>query len=35
LLDLECEGIISEDLDGNIMTVPISAKEKVNIKLLV
>lgn len=34
LFDLESHGIVSEELGGNQITVPISAKERVNIKLL-
>ena len=34
LLDLESQGIVAEQLGGNVCCVPISAKEKVNIKLL-
>lgn len=32
--DLENQDIVVEDLGGNIVCVPISAKEKVNINLL-
>ena len=32
MFDLENQGIIPEDLGGNIICVPISAKEKVNIR---
>ena len=31
MFDLENQGIIPEDLGGNIICVPMSAKEKVNI----
>jgi translation initiation factor IF-2 len=34
LFDLEGHGVVSEDLGGNICTVPISAKESVNINQL-
>lgn len=34
VLDLEMHDIISEDLGGDVVTVPVSAKENVNIKLL-
>ena len=34
MFDLENHGIVPEDLGGNIICVPISAKEKVNINLL-
>jgi len=34
LFDLENQGIIAEDLGGEVVCVPISAKEKVNINLL-
>lgn len=34
LFDLENQGIVAEDLGGNVCCVPISAKEKVNINLL-
>ena len=33
-MDLESQGVIPEQLGGNVCCVPISAKEKVNIKLL-
>lgn len=34
MLDLENQGIVTEDLGGHVVCVPISAKENVNIGLL-
>jgi len=34
MFDLESQGVVAEDLGGNVVCVPISAKEKVNINLL-
>lgn len=34
MFDLENHGLLTEDLGGSIICVPISAKEKVNINLL-
>ena len=34
MLDLQSHGIVPEQLDGDCICVPISAKEKVNLNLL-
>jgi len=34
MLDLESQGVVPTALGGDVVCVPISAKEKVNIKLL-
>jgi len=34
MLDLENQGLVTEDLGGHVVCVPISAKENVNIGLL-
>ena len=34
MLDLSNNGVVAEELDGDVVCVPISATEKVNIDLL-